>query len=66
MALEFTDIIFKWVDKGSPVDVIYLDSQKTCYKVPHERLLIKLRAHAMGDTIVNWISDWLRRMSATI
>ena len=53
--LEFTEIISKWL----PVDVIYLDFQKAFDKVPHQRLLIKLRAHAMGDIIVNWVSNWL-------
>ena len=57
--LEFTEIISKWVDEGSPVDVIYLDFQKAFDKVPHQRLIIKLRAHAMGDSIVNWVSNWL-------
>ena len=57
--LEFTETISKWVDEGSPVDVIYLDFQKSFDKVPHQRLIIKLRAHAMGDSIVNWVNNWL-------
>ena len=48
-------IISKWVDDGSPVDVIYLDFQKAFDKVPHQRLLIKLVAwngsqHSNMDT----------------
>ena len=51
--------ISKWVDDGSPVDVIYLDFQKAFYKVPHQRLILKLKSHGMGNSIVNWIEQWL-------
>ena len=27
--------VSKWVDEGSPVDIIYLDLKKACDKVPH-------------------------------
>ena len=30
--------INKWIDEGSPVDIIYLDFQKAFDKVPHQRL----------------------------
>ena len=33
--LCFFEEITKWVDEGSPVDVIYLDFQKAFDKVPH-------------------------------
>ena len=51
--------ISKWADDGSPVDVIYLDYQKAFYKVPHQRLLIKLKYHGMGESVVNWVRNWL-------
>ena len=38
----FFEEITKWVDEGSPVDVIYLDFQKAFGKVPHQRLILKL------------------------
>ena len=41
------------------VDVIYLDFQKAFDKVPHQRLLIKLKSHGMGVNIVKWIQNWL-------
>ena len=28
-------------------------------KVPHQRLLHKLKAHGIGDGIINWIEQWL-------
>ena len=53
----FFEEITKWVDEGSPVDVIYLDFQKAFDKVPHQRL--KLKSHGMGNNIINWIEQWL-------
>ena len=47
------------MDEGSPVDVIYLDFQKAFDKVPHQRLILKLISHGMGNSIINWIEQWL-------
>ena len=55
----FLEEITKWVDEGSPVDVIYLDFQKAFDKVPHQRLILKLKPHGMGNSIINWIEQWL-------
>ena len=57
--LCFLEEITKWVGEGSPVDVIYLDFQKAFDKVPHQRLLLKLKSHGMGNSIINWIEQWL-------
>ena len=52
--------ITKWIDGGSPVDIIYLDFQKVFEKkVPQQRLLLKLKAHGIGDGIIDWIEQWL-------
>ena len=58
--LCFLEEITKWVDDGSPVDVIYLDFQKAFDKVPHQRLISKLKSHGMGNSIINWIEQWLK------
>ena len=55
----FFEEITKWVDEGSPVDEIYLDFQKEFDKVPHQRLILKLKSHGMGNSIINWIEQWL-------
>ena len=57
--LCFLEEITKWIDVGSPVDIIYLDFQKALDKVPHQRLLLKLKAHGIGDSITDWIEQWL-------
>ena len=51
----FFEEITKWVDEGSPVDVIYLDFQKAFDKVPHQRIMLKLKSHGMRRSIINWI-----------
>ena len=57
--LCFLEEITKWIDVGSPVDIIYLDFQKAFDKVPHQRLLLKLKAHGIGDSITDLIEQWL-------
>ena len=47
------------MDDGSPVDVIHLDFQKAFSKVSHQRVILKLKLHVMGNSIVNWIEQWL-------
>ena len=57
--LCFLEEITKWVDDGSPVDVVYLNFKKAFDKVPHQRLLLKLKAHGIGNDVINWIEEWL-------
>ena len=57
--LCFLEEITKWIDVGSPVDIIYLDFQKAFDKVPHQRLLLKLKVRDIGDGIIDWIEQWL-------
>ena len=47
------------MDDGSPVDIIYLDFQKAFDNVPHQRLILKLKSHGIGISIINWIEQWL-------
>ena len=42
-----------------PVDTIYLDLAKAFDKVPHERLVSKLKAHGTDSLVCNWIKAWL-------
>ena len=47
--LCFLEEITTWVD------VVYLDFQKAFDKVPHQRLLLKLKAHGIGNEVITWI-----------
>ena len=53
----FLEEMTKCLEDGSPVDVVYLDFQKAFDKVPHQRLLRKLKAY--GNYVINWIEKWL-------
>ena len=55
----FVEEIKKRGTDGSPVDVIYLDFQKAFDKVPHQILIFTLKSHEMGNSIINWIEQWL-------
>ena len=57
--LEFLEYITKQLDEGNSIDVIYLDFSKAFDKVPHRRLVHKLRLHGIRGTIVEWIGEWL-------
>ena len=41
------------------MDVVYLGFHKAFDKVPHQRLLLKLKAHGIGNDVINWIEKWL-------
>ena len=36
-----------------------MDFQKAFDRVPHQRLILKLKSHGMGHIIINWIEQWL-------
>ena len=57
--LKFLEEVTKYVDEGNPVDVLYLDFSKAFDKVPHKRLLEKLKAHGIESNIWRWIEAWL-------
>ena len=55
--LTVLEHITKYVDEGYPVDVVYLDFSKAFDRVPHARLVNKLRAHGIGCTLSAWIGE---------
>ena len=58
--LMFLETVTAAVDSGCKVDTVYLDLAKAFDKVPHQRLMSKLRAHGIGGLVSGWIEAWLR------
>ena len=55
----FLEDVTKGVDEGSPVDIIVLDFLQAYDKLPHQRLLHKLKPHGIGNGMINWMEKWL-------
>ena len=56
---EYLDKLTDIVDSGQSADIIYLDFAKAFDKVPHQRLLTKLRAAGISGKILAWVEAWL-------
>ena len=57
--LEFFHFVFSEHDRDKAVDIIYLDFQKAFDKVPHRRLMRKVRALGIDGEVARWIENWL-------
>ena len=57
--LKFIDHCLQVYATGGAMDVVYLDFAKAFDKVPHRRLLAKLRAHGISGPVLNWIKSFL-------
>ena len=51
--------VMSMLDEGAAVDIIYLDFQKAFDKVPHRRLMCKIREAGIGGKLGDWIENWL-------
>ncbi|MGL5707238.1 MAG: RNA-directed DNA polymerase, partial [Aeromonas sp.] len=57
--LVFLDCVTTSVDRGYSTIVIYLDMLKAFDRVPHNRLLLKLRLAGISDPLLSWIQSFL-------
>ena len=58
--LSLLNFVCHHVDNGEQVDIIYLDFQKAFDKVPHKRLVNKLKAHGIVGNVLQWVQNWLQ------
>ena len=57
--LEIMEIWTALLDEGGGLDVAYLDFRKAFDSVPHQRLLMKCKAHGLDGNLLHWIESFL-------
>ena len=58
--LETFNDWFEMFDNGHPVDTVFLDFRKAFDRVPHARLLFKLRKIGITGQLLSWIECFLK------
>ena len=57
--LEVYDELTEMIDEGKNIDIIYLDFKKAFDSIPHERLLMKMKAYGITGKTLEWVRDFL-------
>lgn len=60
--LQLLKVLDEWTESlqsGGQIDVIYTDFEKAFDKVPHKRLLSKLKSYKINGNIIEWIESFL-------
>ena len=57
--LEFMEKVTKEYDSGNALDIVYLDFEKAFDKVPHSKLIDKLKFFGIQGQILHWINKWI-------
>jgi len=67
--LQLLSVLDKWtkdLDDGGQIDVIYTDFEKAFDKVPHRRLISKLKSYGINSGIIKWIEAFLLARKQTV
>lgn len=59
---QLLNVLDDWTDKledGGQVDVLYTDLEKAFDRVPHRRLLAKLKSYNLDPVLLDWIKAFL-------
>lgn len=60
--LQLIQVLDNWteaLDEGQAIDVIYCDFMKAFDKVPHKRLMAKVRSYGIDGHMLRWIEGFL-------
>ena len=57
--IVFQDKLTQIIDQGKSADIFYLDFAKAFDKVPHKRLIQKLKNKGIQGNVLKWIENWL-------
>ena len=57
--LAYLEDLTKAVDQGKNVDVLYIDFARAFDKVPHRKLISKVRGVGLSGAVLQWVEDWL-------
>jgi hypothetical protein len=60
--LQLLQVLEKWtsaIEEGQDLDIVYLDFRKAFDKVPHRRLILKLKKYNLSPQIIKWIENFL-------
>ena len=57
--VEFFEEVIKMIDEGRAVDVVCMDFSKAFDKVPHGRLVQKVKSHGIKGELARWVQNWL-------
>jgi len=55
--LEFLDKVTGCIYIGENVDIVFLDFAKAFDKVPHKRVIMKMRSYGIRGKILDWITE---------
>eukprot|EP00061_Rhincodon_typus_P004431 g22557.t1 len=58
-SIVFSEEVTKRIDEDRMEDMIYMDFSKAFDKIPHARLVGKVRSHGIQGELATWIQSWL-------
>jgi hypothetical protein len=62
-SIQLLTLLDKWskhLDNSDGIDVIYTDFEKAFDKVPHNRLIFKIKKYGICQSVLKWITAYLR------
>ena len=57
--LQHVHLLASTLDTGGQIDSIYFDMAKAFDRIPHQKLIYKLRFYGFCDPLLSWIEDYL-------